>query len=215
MHTILNFSGVYDEESWLPEGVRLIDLSPLEGTNCYCDSAAAEAVRKAIEGFPAGGIHWIDTGDYHYVSLFWMEKIAVPFCLALFDNHPDDQAGAFGEQILSCGSWVKAARGSLPLMEADYLNPVDIPGSLPAYLSIDLDVLSPEYSRTDWSQGDMTPDELLRRVEAIASGHRILGVDICGGITTAKGARPEDLAANARLRTRLYDYFSNHPPLSG
>ena len=198
MHTILNFSGVYDEESWLPEGVRLIDLSPLEGTNCYCDAAAAEAVRKAIEGFPAGGIHWIDTGDYHYVSLFWMEKIAVPFCLALFDNHPDDQAGAFGEQILSCGSWVKAARGSLP-----------------AYLSIDLDVLSPEFSRTDWSQGDMSPDELLRRVEAIASGHRILGVDICGGITTAKGARPEDLAANARLRTRLYDYFSNHPPLSG
>ena len=58
-------------------------------------------------------------------------------------------------------------------------------------------------------------EELLRRVEAIASGHRILGVDICGGITTAKGARPEDLAANARLRTRLYDYFSNHPPLSG
>ena len=215
MDTILNLSGVYGQEGWSAPGALHIDLEGLEGCCCYCDGAAETAIRKSLEALPVRGIHWIDTGDYHYISKLWMEKIDEPFLLALFDNHPDDQAGAFGDDLLSCGGWVLAARNSLPMMKGDFLNCSSIPGSLPVYLSIDIDVLSEQYARTGWSQGSMSMEALLRSISEIAAGHRIIGTDICGGLTTAKGATPEDLRINSAARSALSGYFSNHPDVSG
>jgi hypothetical protein len=207
MNIFINISGVYDEEEFrIPEG-HTLDLKGLGGSCCYCSSEAGQAIRKAISPYPVSGIHWIDTGDYHYISKLWMEKIREPFALVLFDNHTDDQDSAFGG-MLSCGNWVKAARESLPMMKADYLNTADIPDGLPVYLSIDLDVLSSQYARTDWDQGDMTLDGLLGCLERISASHRILGTDICGGLTPGKGAKAEDLAVNARTRKVLNDYIS-------
>ena len=199
MNIFINISGVYEDESWTPQDAFELDLRTLEGCCCYCDSAAEAAIRSAIAPFPADGIHWIDTGDYHYISKLWLEKIDEPFILALFDNHPDDQDTAFGE-ILSCGSWVRAARRDLPLMHADCLNTGDIPGNLPVYLSIDLDIMPRQFARTDWDQGDVTPESLMSAIDTIASGHRIIGADVCGGLTVAKGALPEDLEVNRRTR---------------
>ena len=207
MNIFINISGVYEEEGFsVTDGVSL-DLKDLEGSCCYCDSDAEEAIRKAISPLPVSGIHWIDTGDYHYISKLWMEKIQEPFALVLFDNHPDDQDGAFGG-MLSCGNWVKAAREMLPFMKADYRNTADIAAGLPAYLSIDLDVLSRQYARTDWDQGAMTLDGLISCISRISAGHRIIGTDICGGLTEGKGAKAEDLAVNARTRKVLADYMS-------
>lgn len=215
MHTILKLSSLYDDESWSIPGASVLDFRGLEGSNCYCSQAAENVLRSAIEGEILSGVHWIDSGDYHYISKLWMERIKRPFVLALFDNHPDDQESAFGNALLSCGSWVLSARKDLPLMESDYLNTSAIPGDLPAYVSIDIDVLSPDYARTDWSHGTMTPEALLESLDAIAGSHPIIGVDICGGLTSAKGAGPEDYSVNTRIRRRLLDYFTIHPPVSG
>lgn len=215
MHTILNLSGVYDDEGWLLTGAARLDFRTLEECCCYCSHEALDALRRAIGRQDVSGIHWIDTGDYHYITKLWLEGLSEPFLLALFDNHPDDEADSLGSGLLSCGNWVQAAREDIPLMKADFLNTSDIPGTLPVYLSIDLDVLSPEWARTDWSQGDMTVDELICSVERIHGTHRILGVDICGGITVAKGARPADLAVNVRTRKLLAAYFDSHPLVSG
>ena len=101
MNIFINISGVYEEEGFsVTDGVSL-DLKDLEGSCCYCDSDVEEAIRKAISPLPVSGIHWIDTGDYHYISKLWMEKIQEPFALVLFDNHPDDQDGAFGGMLPS------------------------------------------------------------------------------------------------------------------
>lgn len=207
MNIFINISGVYDEESWLPEGSQVIDLRHLEGCCCYCDPGAEASLREAIAPYPVCGLHWIDTGDYHYLSKLWMEKIDEPFVMALFDNHPDDQPGAFGD-LLSCGSWVQSARKGLPMMKADYLNTGAIPGDLPVYLSIDLDVMPGQFARTDWDQGEMSPESLLAAIDEIARGHRILGADICGGLTSSKGALAEDFAVNSRTRKLLNSYFS-------
>ena len=215
MHTILNLSGVYDDEGWLPEGSKLIDLRALEGCFCYCSEEALCALRQAIGAEQIYDIHWIDTGDFHYISKLWLEKMSSPFVLALFDNHPDDEQDSLGAGLLSCGNWVDSARKDIPAMKADYLNTADIPGELPVYLSIDLDVLSPDWARTDWSQGAMTPDELIESVETISRSHRIAGVDICGGLTIAQGAGAADLAVNVRTRNILASYFGSHPPVSG
>ena len=208
MTTIMQLSALYAEECWFPKGARVIDLQSLEGTNCYCSPAAAQAIRKSIEGLGPGGLHWIDTGDYHYISLFWMEQIREPFCLALFDNHPDDQDGAFDSGTLSCGNWVKTARESLRSLESSFQNVSDIPGNLPVYLSIDLDVLSQQYARTDWSQGEVALPLLLSDIGRIAAGHRILGADVCGGLTAGKGASSEDYRINTGTRDILQEFLT-------
>ena len=207
MDTILNISGIYDEEGWRLPGALELDFRSLDGCSCYCDSDAETVLRVAIAERPLRAQHWIDSGDYHYISKLWMEKINEPFLLALFDNHPDDQETAFGN-LLSCGGWVRTATDTLPLMKGAFRNTAEIPGCLPVYLSIDLDVLSWEYAATDWSQGDYSPQRLRAEISRIAAVHRILGADVCGGLSIAKGARPADLSLNAGARTELAAFLA-------
>lgn len=207
MSTILHFSALYAEEGWAPAGSAAVDFTLVEGTNCYCSPTAAKEVRRRLAALPQGGLFWIDTGDYHYVSLLRMELVREPFALVLLDHHPDDQPGAFGEGMLSCGGWVQTARQSLPLLKKDCLNSARIPSGLPVFLSIDLDWLSREYARTDWDQGSATLPQLLETAERIGAEHRILGIDVCGGITAAKGATAEDRLVNARTRAVLEEHL--------
>lgn len=189
------------------------DFSAFEGTNCYCSAESADRIRRAIASLPLRAFHEIGTGDYHYQTLFWLERIREPFTLVLFDHHPDDQDGAFGAELLSCGGWVAAAR-RLPCLREDcwIRDAEDFPAldrlpALPVYLSVDLDVLSEEYARTDWDQGRMTLDQLSGALRRLPAGHRLLGVDLCGGNTPQKGASPEDLALNASTGEALYGLF--------
>ena len=189
------------------------DFSSFEGTNCYCSAESADRIRQALAELPLHAFHFIGTGDYHYQTLFWLERVAEPFSLVLFDHHPDDQEGAFGEDLLSCGGWVARAR-RLPCLQADVWirDAADFPAldalpRLPVYLSLDLDVLSDRFARTDWDQGAMTLGEMQTALRALAASRRILGVDLCGGNTPEKGASPEDLALNASTGEALYGIF--------
>lgn len=213
MTTILHLSALYAEEGWALPGARDLDLTGIEGTNCYCSPAAEEALKNSIQSISPGGLCWIDTGDYHYVSKLRMESIEEPFVLALLDNHPDNQEDAFGSGLLSCGGWVKTALEGLEMLKDSFLNTPHIPPGLPVFLSIDLDVLSRDYARTDWDQGSMSLQELLEITGRIAAEHRVLGVDVCGGITAAKGATAEDLRINAGTRAAIQAYLESHPLL--
>lgn len=53
-------------------------------------------------------LSFIGSGNYHYISLFLIEKIKENFTLVLFDNHSDCQRPIF-EELLSCGGWVRTA----------------------------------------------------------------------------------------------------------
>ena len=238
------------------------DFSALEGTNCYCSDESAAQIRQAISGLPLCAVHRIGTGDYHYVSLFWLERVTEPFTLILFDNHPDDQPTAFSPDTLSCGSWVAEARKLPFCQDVIWIRQASVsrdffqserplyPGRhvresvaarghvnggtagaagggmseakirrtcLPeireplwpnkVYLSIDLDVLSEEYARTDWDQGTMTLEELVKAIEEIKASSHILGVDICGGLTPQRGATDDDLALNSRTETSIISVF--------
>ena len=48
------------------------------------------------------------------------------------------------------------------------------------YISIDKDALSPVYAATNWDQGSLTLDALKDSITTLATGRKILGVDICG-----------------------------------
>ena len=189
------------------------DFTGLQGTNCYCSPESAGRIRSVIAGLPLAAFHEIGTGDYHYQTLFWLERVSVPFQLILFDHHPDDQEGAFGKELISCGGWVARARrlpmlcGDLWIKEAADLPALDTLPDLPVYLSVDLDVLDPAWARTDWDQGTMTLDDLRTALQTVCASRPLLGVDLCGGMTEEKGASPEDLALNASTGEALFACF--------
>ncbi len=121
--SIFNFSGVYDEESfylkdkgssfydaWTADNaplIRLHDMKDIPGTNCMCDDIAVETIRNIFksENVTPYGIHFIDSGNYHYMSALLTEMVKEPFSLVVLDHHPDMQPPMFGD-ILSCGGWV-------------------------------------------------------------------------------------------------------------
>lgn len=103
---IMNFSGIYPQEDCFGENGTRLDLTDLEGVNCYCTEEAKEGIRQRIREFDCEGIHFLDSGNYHYLSKFWLEKIQEPFELLVFDHHTDMQEAAFFG-LLSCGSWVR------------------------------------------------------------------------------------------------------------
>ena len=51
-------------------------------------------------------MHFLDSGDYHYLTRLWTARIGRPYALVLLDNHPDMQAPVF-PGVMSCGGWVR------------------------------------------------------------------------------------------------------------
>ncbi len=104
---IMDFSGIYREEGYsFGSSCTWLDFRNLQGVNGYCEPRAMEEIREKIQELSYEGIHFLDSGNYHYLSKFWLEKIEEPFSLLVFDNHTDMQEAAFFG-LLSCGSWVK------------------------------------------------------------------------------------------------------------
>ena len=105
--TVLNFDHVYEEQDFYrKEKYTWIDLTDVSGVNGYCDSHAMAVLRKRLRQRPHARIHFIDSGNYHYVTYLLLEYIREPFALVLFDHHTDMQQPLF-EELLSCGCWVR------------------------------------------------------------------------------------------------------------
>lgn len=116
---ITNFSGIYKNQNFYKnyaEEIIWTELSDLSGCNCYCDAEASDRIRKEIQAFTGKGLHFIDSGNYHYMTRLWLEKLQVPFRLLVFDNHTDMQPPAFGG-LLSCGGWIAVSLEELPLLQ--------------------------------------------------------------------------------------------------
>lgn len=192
-------------------GIIVSDFSELEGTACYCSPESAAAIRRRIAGLPLRAIHYIGTGDYHYQSLFWLERIRNPFTLVLIDNHPDDQDGAFGGELLSCGGWVPRARELPGCRDVIWINglPAELPQGGSIYLSVDIDVLSEEYAHTNWDQGTMSLEELRAICSDLAARCRIEGADLCGGLAEDKGGTETDRVLNEKALSAIASSIGN------
>ncbi|MCQ2501878.1 MAG: arginase family protein [Lachnospiraceae bacterium] len=106
---IMNFTGIYDG---LPEE-DVLSFKDISGTDGYLADEAKEEIRKRIAAYRGEGIHYLDSGNYHYLSELWLEKLDRPFQLAMFDHHTDMQPSAL-LPLTSCGNW---------LLESLELNP--------------------------------------------------------------------------------------------
>ncbi len=102
---ILDFSHIYPEDiEKQVKGLKRIDLTDISGTDMYCTEEAAAEIRKRLAPYSPCGIHFLDSGNYHYATKFFIEKIRDPFALVLYDNHSDMQPPEFPGMI-SCGDW--------------------------------------------------------------------------------------------------------------
>ena len=231
---IADFTGMYEAEGFLQSlqdrrvPYRQVRLGDIEGTCCYCDPEAEAEISRRLEPVPEERVRWIDSGDYHYVTKILAAREREAFTLVLVDNHPDDQAPVFGG-VLSCGSWVKELRKSCPVLEEAWtLGPDhrirnasgtvdreleegidDLVASLEGkrvYVSVDKDVLDRAFSRTDWSQGTYSLDTLKGWLDRLLRLN-VVAVDVCGGLSPAQGAKPQDLRVNGETDVELQEWI--------
>ncbi|BCN29395.1 arginase family protein [Anaeromicropila herbilytica] len=122
---VMNFSGVYESEEFYKHiDTKWIDCRNIRGTYGYSDVEAIMKLKTVITPYSPEGIHFIDSGNYHYVSKLWTDKITYPFSLIVFDHHPDMQPSLF-ENLMSCGCWVKSALDTNPYLKKVILMGVD------------------------------------------------------------------------------------------
>ena len=72
----------------------------------YCTPESEQELRNRLQLFSASGIHFIDSGNYHYVTKLFLEKVLHPFSLVLFDYHDDMQIPMI-HNLTSCGGWAR------------------------------------------------------------------------------------------------------------
>lgn len=234
--TILNFTGIYElQDIYRCPDYSIIDCTNIEGSNGYCDDIAATTIKSRLSTVPLSGINFIDNGNYHYISLFTIERINEPFTLVVYDHHSDMKEPAFAG-LLSCGSWILNAtetnknimriilvgiseeqKEMIPETDTEiivYLDTdirqssnVTFPQDYPVYISIDKDVLSKEMLDTTWDQGIMTTDELTSSLESILSDHPLIGVDICGECDSNLGTH-DAIIANQEFNNTMIQYFN-------
>ncbi len=118
MNIILSFDFIYQMQNlknFLPNAYEQ-DLTSMESVKSYCDLGSANALRKIWNSFSVNGLHFLGSGNYHYLSLFFLEKINHPFSLLVFDHHTDMQPSIFPE-LLSCGSWILTSLETLKTLK--------------------------------------------------------------------------------------------------
>lgn len=114
---ILDFTHVYPEGMEEELGrISRIDCSDIPECNLYCSLTAEQEIRKRIEPYGVSGIHFLDSGNYHYMTKLMLERIQVPFGLVVFDNHTDMQEPQ-AEGLTSCGGWLRDTLDSNPFLK--------------------------------------------------------------------------------------------------
>lgn len=113
---IMDFTGTYGEQPFARAGnFNWLDCRGIQGTDCYCDEEGEAALGELIAAFSPYSLHFLDSGNYHYLTKLWTDRIREPFSLVLFDHHTDMQPPMF-EGLLSCGGWVKKMLDTNPFL---------------------------------------------------------------------------------------------------
>ena len=87
-----------------------------------------------------------------------------------------------------------------------------IHGGVPLYISIDKDVLSEQYSETNWNQGELTLGMLEHMLQYFLERASVYGIDICGECSTAI-ALPEYFQAegvNGKTNVELFRFLRSY-----
>lgn len=127
----IDFESIYQDQSWIQSTqnvcMKLKDL-PLHGINGFCSEESQEILLNHCSHIQTPSLVFSGSGNYHYLSLFLLNRIKTPFSLILFDHHSDMQIGPSND-MLSCGNWV-----DFVLRENPYLKQLFIIGISKQYV---------------------------------------------------------------------------------
>ena len=114
---VMNMSGAYDLEP-LMEGQEfdLVDCRDICGKEFICSGEAQKELALRMAEYAPEGIHLDDSGNYHYLTKLWTDRLTAPFSLILIDHHTDIRREAF-DGILTCGNWVRVMLESNPYLK--------------------------------------------------------------------------------------------------
>lgn len=113
---VLDFSGVYDHEAFASHhDIIHVDCQDMKGVDCYCDEEGRKELHRRLSPYPSKAVHFLDSGDYHYLTEYWVSRLQEPFSLIVFDHHPDMQQPQW-EGVVSCGGWVTDVLKNNPLV---------------------------------------------------------------------------------------------------
>lgn len=112
--SVLDFDGTYRLQLRLQRaGYEWIHLLDLEGVRGYCTVQSLARIKERLKRRRAREVTLLGSGQYHYVSLLLLGEIRQPFTLILFDRH-SDMMQAPAHNLISCGSWARAAVKRIP-----------------------------------------------------------------------------------------------------
>ena len=223
---IFDFTQCYPKRK--EPGLEWHDCSALGGSRLYCSRDAEEKIKALIAPAGVSGIHFIDSGDYHYISKIMTDFIKEPFTLVLIDHHTDMQDASLGGDILSCGNWAKKVLQENPYLQRLVLigqekkaldklqsgaRQQETDGKLVEISYEELkngkDVLDEKYAVTNWDQGKMSMGMLEQILKTLVTEYDVIGVDICG-MYPEENSLPEYLRAervNIRSDEELYRFL--------
>lgn len=195
-------------------------------------------LENIIQSLPPKVFVNLGSGDYHYITYFLLKRISyLKPLLVIIDNHFDMDNGLNG--AITCGSWVtkvirqKLVRKIFIIGASSKYKPIrnlnsfityipesnfkkepkeinELCGKL-VYLSIDKDVLDYSVLKTNWDQGKMTEESLLKWVWLINNKGNIIGGDICGGVGNnpiLSLSNPQNEKAHRRINSLIYKIVS-------
>lgn len=146
MIKIYDISNIYKQQSFYKEYEYCYhDLSSLSGLSCYCDPSNIEYL-SSLTYSKIPRLHFIDSGNYHYISYMHLQHIRTDFKLILFDNHPDAKKADF--PLLSCGSWVLDS-----LKNVEYLKYIDFRGTDPLLMDeVKQDIINKGFTQKQYDK---------------------------------------------------------------
>lgn len=179
---ILHFDDTYFyQENLRKKATIQVDLRFIKGTKFMCQAENLKSIERKIP-FVQSLISFIGKGDYHYISYIFLKRINEPFVLVVIDNHLDMKCS--DKNFIRCDSWVYNAGLLGNLKEIFYINSQRIDKifrtNFPIYLSIDKDIIEKRYLKTKWTQGVISPQQLINFISNLHSLNRIIGIDVCG-----------------------------------
>ena len=111
---LLDFTGVYDDEFTKDKTLlKWIDCSDITGCDMYVSDEAEKKIGERIDSVGIHGIHFLDSGNYHYVTKIMTDRIKKPFSLVVFDHHTDMQKPMI-DGMISCGDWAEKVLSDNP-----------------------------------------------------------------------------------------------------
>src|SRR5699024_3640988 len=101
-----------------------IELESVPNTNLLCEKDTLRFMADKLIKRRPNHIHYLGSGNYHYISYILQARINKPYTLILFDHHTDALPSP-SDTLISCGSWVLESLKHLPMLKKVFMVGVD------------------------------------------------------------------------------------------